>query len=96
MAKTPVVVRDSYIMYLELHDSMLWFHTDVRKWSSSIKTKFLEDLNLLQYLTNIPVFALIEEDNKKLQKFATLIGFTQVQPYLGQDNQMYFIYSRSL
>ena len=94
--KTPVVNRADYKMYLEEYAGMLWFHTDVRIWNKEVKKKHLEDLDLLQYLTNIPVFALIEEENKKLQKFATLIGFTQVQPYLGQDNQMYFIYSRSL
>lgn len=96
MVKVPVVVRDNYVMYLELSENLLWFHTDVKRWSSEVKTKFLEDLNLLQYLTSIPVFALINQDNKKLKKFAEVIGFTQIQPYLGQDNKMYFIYSRSL
>lgn len=94
--KVPTVVRDNYVMYLEFFDGVLWFHTDVKNWSATIKTKFLEDLNLLQYLTSVPVFALIEEDNKKLQKFATLIDFKQIQPYVGQDNKMYYIYSRSL
>lgn len=96
MVKVPIVIRDDYIMYLELHDNMLWFHTDIKKWSSTVKTKFLEDLNLLQHLTSVPIFALVAQDNKKLQKFGDVIGFTQIQPYLGQDNQMYFIYSRSL
>ena len=96
MVKTPVVIRDDYIMYLELYDNALWFHTDIKKWSSTVKTKFLEDLNLLQHLTSIPIFALVPQDNKKLQKFGDVTGFTQIQPYLGQDNQMYFIYSRSL
>ena len=96
MIKVPVVNRDDYTMYLELHDNLLWFHTDVRKWTAEVKVKFLEDLNLLQYLTRVPVIALIEENNKKLAKFAKTIGFEFKQSLLGQDNKMYHIYSRSL
>lgn len=96
MIKTPVVIRDDYIMYLELHDSMLWFHTDIKKWSSVIKKKFLEDLNLLQHLVNIPIVAISHEKNKKLMKFGKSIGFEFKQVFLGQDNKMYHIYSRSL
>jgi hypothetical protein len=58
--KVPVVLRDDYTMYLELHDAALWFHTDVHKWSQEVKKKYLEDLNLLQYLTNVPLLALVE------------------------------------
>ena len=94
--KTPVVFRKDYVMYLEFFDNLLWFHTDVRKWTPTVKTKYLEDLNLLQYLTNIPLVALIDKRNAKLAKFAKTIGFKFKQPFLGQDNKMYHIYSRSL
>ena len=80
--KVPVVLRDDYTMYLELHDAALWFHTDVHKWSQEIKKKYLEDLNLLQYLTNVPLLALVEEENTKLAKFGRLTGWnilTQVE-----------------
>ena len=96
MIKVPVVNRDNYTMFLELHDNFLWFHTDVRKWTSAVKTKYLEDLNLLQHLVTIPIVALIDEQNKKLAKFARTIGFEFKQSLLGQDNKMYHIYSRSL
>lgn len=94
--KTPVVFRDDYTMYLEFFDNLLWFHTDVYKWTPKIKTKYLEDLQLLQHLTKVPLVALIEDTNTKLAKFAANIGFLYQQPFLGQDNKMYHIYSRSL
>ena len=93
--KVPVVLREDYTMYLELHDAALWFHTDVHKWSQEIKKKYLEDLNLLQDLTNCPFVAMINQRNKKLSKFAKVIGFKYEQPFLGNDKQMYDIYSRS-
>jgi hypothetical protein len=94
--KTPVVFRKDYVMYLEFFDNFLWFHTDVRKWTPTVKTKYLEDLNLLQHLTNIPLLALVEKQDTKLAKFGNTIGFEFKQPFLGQDNKMYHIYSRSL
>ena len=94
--KVPVVIRDDYTMLLELHDNLIWFHTDVRKWTSTVKVKFLEDLNLLQYLVSIPLVAIVHEDDKKLAKFGKAIGFEVKQPFLGLDKQMYYIYSRSL
>ena len=94
--KVPVVIREDYTMLLELHDNLIWFHTDVRKWTSTVKAKYLEDLNLLQHLVSVPLVAMIEETNTKLAKFSKTIGFKFTQPLLGQDNKMYHIYSRSL
>jgi hypothetical protein len=94
--KVPVVNRKDYTMYLELHDSFLWFHTDVYKWTKEVKTKYLEDLNLLQHLVSVPLVALVHEQDKKLAKFGKTIGFKFQQPFLGRDKIMYHIYSRSL
>ena len=96
MVKVPVVIREDYTMLLELHDGLLWFHTDVRKWTPQVKVKYLGDLHLLQYLTDVPLVAMVHEDNTKLAKFARTIGFEFKQPLLGQDKKMYHIYSRSL
>jgi hypothetical protein len=93
--KVPVVLRDDYIMYLEFFEGMLWFHTDVHKWTPEVKTKYLEDLNILQYLVNSPLVAMINKRDKKLTKFTKVIGFKYEQPFLGNDKQMYDIYSRS-
>jgi hypothetical protein len=93
--KVPVVIRDDYTMFLEFFDGMLWFHTDVRKWTAEVKVKYLEDLNILQYLTNSPLVAMVNQRDKKLSKFGKVIGFKYEQPFLGNDKQMYDIYSRS-
>ena len=93
--KIPVVIRDNYVMYLEFYSGMLWFHTDVHKWTPGIKQKYLEDLNLLQYLVSTPLVALIEEDNTKLAKFAKSIDFKMEQPLKLNNGQLGYIYSRS-
>jgi hypothetical protein len=92
--KVPVVNRRDYTMYLEFYSNMLWFHTDVYKWTLEIKVKFLKDLDTLQTLVNVPLVALI--DNDKLVKFAEVIGFKYEQPFKGTDNEIYQIYSRSI
>jgi hypothetical protein len=94
--KVPVVIREHYTMLLELHENLIWFHSDVRKWTPEIKVKYLEDLNLLQHLVSIPLVAIAHEDNKKLVKFGKSIGFEFKQDFISQDNKMYHIYSRSL
>jgi hypothetical protein len=94
--KVPVVIREDYTMLLELHNNLIWFHTDVRKWTPMVKEKYLEDLNLLQYLVSVPLVALVEDTNTKLAKFGKSIGFEFKQDLIGQDKQMYHIYSRSL
>jgi len=92
--KIPVVLRDDYTMYLELYEGMLWFHTDVRRWTNKIKKDFIKDLNTLQTLVNVPLVAMI--DNIELAKFAELIGFKYEQPFKGRNNEIYQIYSRSI
>lgn len=94
--KTPVVNRQDYTMYLENFAGMLWFHTDVRKWSSKVKTKYIEDLNLLQYLVNIPIVALVEEDNKKLAKFGEVTGWKVIDKMYLNNGKVGLVYTRSL
>lgn len=94
--KIPVVNRVDYTMYLENFAGMLWFHTDVRKWSNKIKTKYLEDLNLLQYLVNVPIVALVEEDNTKLAKFGEVTGWKVVEQMNLNNGKVGFVYTRSL
>jgi hypothetical protein len=93
--KTPVVQRNDYVMYLEFFAGMHWFHTDVFNWTPTVKKKYLEDLNLLQYLVSTPLVALIEEDNTKLAKFAKSIGFKMEQPLKLNNGQLGYIYSWS-
>jgi hypothetical protein len=93
--KIPVVQRNDYVMYFEFFADMHWFHTDVFNWTPKVKKKYLEDLNLLQYLVSTPLVALIEEDNTKLAKFAKSIGFKMEQPLKLNNGQLGYIYSWS-
>ena len=94
--KVPVVNKADYTMYLEAFADMLWFHADVRKWSSEVKTRFLEDLNLLQYLVGMPLVALVEEDNNKLAKFGKVTGWKVIDKMNLNNGKVGLVYTRSL
>lgn len=93
MIKVPVVNRVDYTMYLEPCADMLWFHTDVRKWTSEVKKEYLKDLQTLQYLVSIPLAALVEEDNIKLAKFGKSTGWIKINQ-LYMNNKKYDVYTR--
>lgn len=95
-AKVPVVMKPEYTMYLEDFNRMLWFHTDVYSWTKEVKDRFINDLNTLQSLVTLPIAALVNDSDKKLSKFACIIGFVPVDTINGTDNQTYIILSRSL
>jgi len=94
--KVPVVNKEEYIIYLEYFNEMYWLHTDVFKWSSSVKKKYLEDLNTLQSLLDTTMYGLVEQENIKLGKFGETIGFRYLKNLLGNDGNSYRIYKRSL
>lgn len=73
--KTPVVFRKDYIMYLEFFDNLLWFHTDVYKWSKTIKQEYLKDLKALKEVTGLSLVALVDRDNTKLARFGDTTGW---------------------
>lgn len=75
---------------------MSWFHTDVYKWSSKVKAKYIEDLNLLQHLVNQPLVSLVEEDNKKLAKFAEIIGMKVVDKMNLTNGDVGYVYARGI
>lgn len=90
--KTPVVMKDNYIMYFEFFNNLMWFHTDVFKWSARIKREYLRDLQIVRGLINIPLLAFIEEENVKLNKFAKSIGMEQMQEVVSKDGAVAHIY----
>lgn len=92
--KTPVVLRDDYVMYLELFEGMLWFHSDVLKWTPAVKQKYITDLNLLQHLVSVPLVALVAETNTKLAKFGEVTGWKKFDKVVFNEVK-YDIYSRS-
>lgn len=92
MIKVPVVNKQDYTMYLELYEGMLWFHTDIHKWNKEVKKKYLEDLDLLQYLVTVPLVALV--DNEKLAKFGKVTGWNKINELIVNDKK-YDVYTRS-
>jgi len=94
MVKVPVVNRLDYTMYLEPCADMLWFHTDVRKWTPEVKKEYLKDLKTLQSLVAIPLAALVEKDNIKLAKFGKSIGWIKINQ-LNMNDKKYDVYTRS-
>lgn len=90
--KTPVVMKDNYIIYFEFFNNLMWFHTDVFKWSARIKREYLSDLQIVRGLINIPLLAFVEEENVKLNKFAKSIGMEQMQEVVSKDGAVAHIY----
>lgn len=92
--KVPVVLRQDYTMSLELFEGMLWFHSDVLKWTPTVKQKYITDLNLLQHLVSVPLVALVAETNTKLAKFGEVTGWKKFDKVVFNEVK-YDIYSRS-
>ena len=82
-------------MYLELFDGYLWFHTDIFKWTSKVKRKFIEDLNTVQSLLPAPLIALVTEDNEKLAKFGNSVGWIKGKQIMLNNGSTAYIYSWS-
>jgi hypothetical protein len=93
--KVPVVVRREYTMALEYTSDLIWFHSDVYKWSKEIKKKYLEDLKLLEYLVGVPIVALVEEDNTKLIKFGSVTGWEVMNKLNLNNGKVGLVYTRS-
>jgi hypothetical protein len=52
----------------------------------------MEDLNLLHFLTGIPIVAMVKEDNKKLAKFGELLGWEKKQDTILNSGELAYIY----
>jgi hypothetical protein len=81
-------------MYLEPCQGMLWFHTDIHKWTSEVKKEYLKDLDLLQYLVEVPLVALVNVDNIKLAKFGKSTGWSKFNKVMF-NNIEYDVFTRS-
>jgi hypothetical protein len=73
---------------------MLWFHTDVFKWTPEVKKEYLKDLDVLQNLVTVPLVALVEETDSKLAKFGESTGWTKFNK-LTLNGTKHDVYTRS-
>jgi hypothetical protein len=92
-SKVPVIIKDDYTVYLELFDNRLWFHTDIKRWTANTKKRYQTDLSCLERLVGCPMFALIREENKKLEKFAKTFGWHRKAEIMCLDGSRAYIYS---
>lgn len=74
-------------MYLERYNDLLWFHTDVRKWTAEVKKNFKSDMLKLLDLVNMPLLAFVQKDNTKLAKFGETLGWAKKETIM-KDNQV--------
>lgn len=93
--KTSVRVRNDYVMYLELFDNILWFHTDIHRWTNSVKREFVEDLKSINKSVTLPIKALVTESNKKLAKFGKVTNWEIEKQIVLNTGETAYIYSWS-
>ncbi len=93
--KKPIIVRNDYVMYLELFENTFWFHTDIYHWTANIKKQFLEDLNIVMKSVSLPIKALVEESNKKLAKFGRVTNWEIEKQIVLNNGNTAYIYSWS-
>lgn len=94
MIKVPVVARPEYTMYLEHWEGIHWFHTDVHKWTPNVVRDYVYQLDLLQWLVNDHLYAVVDND-PKLAKFGGKIGFEYLETRQAKDGHEVDIYFRS-
>ena len=69
--KIPVVQCPEYTIYLEPFYDRVWVHTDVFKWTASVKRKFIQELNSIPG----PLYAMsVTKDGAKRNKFIESLG----------------------
>lgn len=63
-----------YKMYIEPHEGLLFFHTDIFKWNKSVMKDFVD--NFKELTKEFPLlYAIPEDTDKKMIKFGKLLGF---------------------
>jgi hypothetical protein len=73
--KTPVIVKDNYIVYLEDYQGTSIIHCDCTGWNKQIKTKLVQDIDSLVQLHGKPLYALHDTHDTKHRKFLKIMKF---------------------
>lgn len=81
-------------MYLEYWEGIHWFHTDVYKWTPAVVREYNYQLDLLQWLLQDNLFAVVDND-PKLAKFGSKIGFEFLEHRQSKDGHNIDVYFRS-
>jgi hypothetical protein len=75
-----VLKTKEYILYFEYilkdkKEDIIVVHNDVYKWNKKIQKELLQKFLYIFSVQELPLFCVIKDSNKKLQKFAKLNGF---------------------
>jgi hypothetical protein len=81
-------------MYLEDWEGFHWFHVDVHRWTPTVYREFVYHLDLLQWLIQDHLFAVVDND-PKLAKFGSKIGFEFLEQRKAKEGHTVDIYFRS-
>ena len=93
--KFPIVICAEYTIFLEYFEDVFWFHVNVRKWTPSVKNMMLDDLKKLRDLVRMPLRALVDSENLKLQKFGQHLGWVVELETVLYDGSKAFVYKWS-
>lgn len=78
--KHEIVTRKWYKMYVEFHDGLVFFHTDVLKWSKSVKEQYIKDFTALT-MFHPNLYAMPYEADNKMVKFGDILGFKVIDTH---------------
>lgn len=73
--KTPVVIRDDYIVYLENYQGTSFIHCDCFDWCKTIKINLIKDIDTLINLHGSPIYAFHNIEDYKHRKFLKIMKF---------------------
>lgn len=90
--KIPISFHPSYTAYLEWFSGRFWFHIDVYEWNGKVKKAVVDDLNKIRSLVKMPINAMVEAENLKLQKFGKVTGWIVESKHVLKDGTDALIY----
>jgi hypothetical protein len=94
--KTPVVIRNKYILYLENYQGTSFIHCDCIGWTKTIKNSIIQDVDSLVKLHGQPIFAFHNKDDIKHRKFLKLMKFNFYSDiYCPADGEVRQLFVRS-
>lgn len=85
--KTPVVVKNDYVVYFEDDCGFTFIHCDCMRWSKSVRKELKVDLDCLFKSYNKDVYAIHEIDDAKHEKFVGIFGFDYLKDFVGMDGK---------
>jgi hypothetical protein len=92
MVKTPVVIKEDYIIYFEYVQGIIFAHCDFFNWNKTSRDNFLHDWNTIKSIHGQPIMAMRQHtQGNKFLKFLKLSGFRYYESVIDlEGNQVDF------